>query len=51
LTNVNDKSDQTIDPTDIAKRRDEIVKRMIATPPQPRPTKPEGSKRGRPPKG
>ena len=33
---------------EIAQRRDEIVRRMLATPPQPRPTKPEGSKRGRP---
>src|ERR1039457_1207811 len=39
------------DDTEAARRRDEVVKRMLATPPQPRlrPTKPEESKRGRPP--
>jgi hypothetical protein len=34
-----------------ARRRDEVVKRMLATPPQPRPKPDPESKRGRPKKG
>jgi len=28
---------------EIARRRDEVVKRMLATPPQPKPTKKKGA--------
>jgi hypothetical protein len=45
-----EKDDAEIDGAEAARRRDEVIKRMLATPPQPRPAKPEGSKRGRPPK-
>ena len=37
-------------PEEAARRRDDVVKRMLSTPPQPKPKKPEGSTRGRPPK-
>lgn len=43
-------SDDAFSPEETARRRDDIIRRMIATPPQPKPTKPVGSKRGRPPK-
>jgi hypothetical protein len=45
-------ADDEPDDEDVARRRDEVVKRMLGTKPDPnwRPTKPEGSKRGRPPK-
>ena len=33
-----------------ARRRDEVIKRMRATPPQPRAKPPSGSRRGQPPK-
>jgi hypothetical protein len=35
---------------EIARRRDDIVRRMIATPPDPKPTFAKESNRGRPPK-
>jgi hypothetical protein len=43
-------SDEHYDEAETAQRRDEIVRRMIATPPQPRPAKPVESKRGAKPK-
>ena len=33
-------SEETPAPEEIARRRDEVVKRMLNTPPQPRPVKP-----------
>ena len=45
-----DDASETYSPEETARRRDDIVRRMIATPPQPKATKPPGSKRGRPPK-
>ncbi len=37
-----DNDDETHSEEEIAKRRDEVVKRMLATPPQPKkPTKPK----------
>jgi len=34
------KTPQPISEDEAARRRDEVVRRMLATPPQPRPTKP-----------
>jgi hypothetical protein len=46
----NEPRDEEYSPDEAALRRDEVVKRMLATPPQPKPKKPAGSNRGRPPK-
>jgi hypothetical protein len=42
-------SDEERDPTDaeIAKRRDDVVRRMLATPPRPKPPTPAQAKRAR----
>jgi hypothetical protein len=45
-----DKAEQR-SPDETAQRRDEVIKRMLATPPQPRPKPSPESKRGRPRKG
>lgn len=42
--------DDQFTPEETAGRRDEVVKRMLATPPQPRPKPKPSAKRGRPPK-
>jgi hypothetical protein len=34
---TNDQDDEQFSPEEAARRRDEIVRRMIATPPQPKP--------------
>ena len=41
--------DEEYTPEEAAKRRDEVVKRMLATPPQPKPKPPSGAM-GRPKK-
>jgi len=46
---VSDDQDE-YSPEEAARRRDEVVKRMLATPPQPKPKPPTGAKRGRPKK-
>ena len=42
--------DDEYTPEEAAHRRDEVVKRMLSTPPQPKPSKTSDAKRGRPPK-
>lgn len=42
--------DEPSDDSEVARRRDEVVKRMLATPPQPRAPKSESPKKGREPK-
>lgn len=37
-------------PEEAARRRDEVIRRMLATPPQPKPKAAPGAKRGRPKK-
>jgi hypothetical protein len=46
---MDDKSpdDDSLTDEEIARRRDEIVKRMLATPPQPRRLEPRAAGRGR----
>jgi hypothetical protein len=34
--------DEFNDEEETARRRDEVIRRMLTTPPQPRPTKPKG---------
>lgn len=45
-----DDQEQEYTPEEAAQRRDDIVRRMIATPPQPKPKPTPTSKRGRPKK-
>jgi hypothetical protein len=47
---MTDNQDDQLTPEEAAKRRDDIVRRMIATPPQPKPKPTPESKRGRPKK-
>jgi hypothetical protein len=42
------KESEGLSAEEIAARRDEVVRRMIATPPQSRPIRPKGGKPGRP---
>ena len=42
--------DDGVSDEEAARRRDEVVKRMLATPPQPRAPKSESPKKGREPK-
>lgn len=42
--------DNDFDDEEAARRRDEVVKRMLATPPQPRAPKAKSPKKGREPK-
>lgn len=45
---MTDDHDDTLSPDEIARRRDEVIRRMANTPPQPRSTPKESAKKAKP---